>query len=145
MKILRNLTDCNNKLSLAFSMRAGYRIKLDGDVEAEVTSPEGEVYHVDGQSCTCPDFLNRGGSYTKPDGTTACKHIFWSAQVTPCPNCNGIMTLNVEAGWKVFACHSCPTMVAFQAVRLDRLKAREQRDELATIQKAEEASAAVFA
>ena len=127
-KIINSLADVN--FSIEDAALAGYKIRLDSDGCAQVLKADGTAYHVHNFSCDCPDsWCRNGGSYQKPDGTTACKHIFWSAQVTPCPNCNGIMTLNMEAGWKVFACHSCPTMVAFQTVRLDRLTAREQEQD----------------
>lgn len=50
-----------------------YRFRLidwHGQAVAEVTSPAGQVYHVSGDRCDCPDYQQRG-RYTG----VACKHV----------------------------------------------------------------------
>ena len=61
--------DVNEKLSIAYAMKQGYRILLDGDGEAEVLSPSQETYYITHFECNCPDKRCRGGSHKN-----RCKH-----------------------------------------------------------------------
>ena len=54
-KIAINPQDYNHKLSLAFSMKAGYKIKLAGDGSGEVVNGDGVAYHTVEGICDCPE------------------------------------------------------------------------------------------
>ena len=146
-----NPHDASQKLSIVHAMQQGYKITLDVDGEAEVTNPKGEIYHIHNWKCDCPDSQGRdGGSYTKGDTNEHfCKHVAWASQIHPCPKCNGIMMLNTECGWRVFFCCNCPTMIPFQAVKIERQKARKEVEEISrqaeeVITEAEKAGQAVY-
>lgn len=78
----------DNKLSVANAIALGYRFVLGQDGEAQIHSPDGEVYYITGFCCECPDKIYREGSY---DGN--CKHEVWVYQVMPCPMCGQTMAL----------------------------------------------------
>jgi len=115
----------NEKLSIAHAMQQGYRILLDGDGEAEITSPAGETYYIANFDCNCPDKLCRGGSYKG-----RCKHELWLSQLRPCEMCGSIMVLTAfrtcfgEEGRR-FECPTCGCAWDIGIVRAERRLNRE--------------------
>ena len=118
--------DSRDILSVAFAMRRGYRIVLDGDGVGEVTNPtRGRSYYILDFQCDCPD-RRRGGSYNGH-----CKHEHWLGQMRPCEICGGIMFLGEfrTAFGEVlrrFECPGCGNALDFHLVcqeRVDRSRA----------------------
>jgi len=156
-----NPDSTTEKTAVFYALSRGYQFKLtDEDGTAAVSISKGDVYNINGWACDCADSMNReGGSYTL--GNTerqACKHTIWLSQLYPCPNCKGYMVLRNEA-WKVYQCCTpgCYTMTPFQLVKAQRHQAyrlaEQEADTIKThqpedinfiIQKAEEASHAIF-
>lgn len=84
------------KLNIFTALKEGYRFHLESDGVAEVVTPDGATYGVDMHlgdrgTCTCADFQHRRGSYGG-----ACKHMWWVAQLTLCPQC-GYLMIEVDA------------------------------------------------
>ena len=156
-----NPHSATQKTSIVFALNKGYRFRIgDEDGSCEVTSPEGNTYHVHDFRCDCPDALGRdGGSYTIPDGRHICKHVLYVSQLYPCPDCQGWMMMCADESWKCFTCTTpgCGNIRAFQAIKAERQQARKHeqeadkvvafpepdRDEV--IRKAAEAATAVYA
>jgi hypothetical protein len=117
--------DVNEKLSIAFAMETGYKILLDGDGEAEITTPTGETYYIAQFECNCPDKLCRGGSHRNH-----CKHECWISQLRPCEMCGSIMSLTAfrtcfgEEGQR-FECPTCCCAWDIGVVRAERRMNRE--------------------
>jgi len=149
------------KTAIFYALDAGYRFKLtDEDGTAIITNPEGITYDVYQWQCDCADSINRdGGSYILPDERHVCKHVLWLAQLYPCPNCKGFMVMRADGTWKHFSCTTpaCYSIEAFQKVKSERqqtfrqreqesdvIKTHKPKDVKAIIEKAAEASAAVF-
>ena len=117
--------DVNEKLSIAFALEHGYKVVLDGDGEAMVTSPKGEIYYISNFECGCPDKLCRGGSHSGH-----CKHEVWISQLRPCESCGSIMNLTAfctcfgQTG-KRFECTTCGSAWDIDLVRSERRMRRE--------------------
>ena len=145
------------KTSISHAFDRGYTLTPDGDGNAEVLTPEGNVYHIHDWQCDCSDALGRdGGSYDLSDGRKVCKHVLWLYQLYPC-DCGGSMVLSTESSWKAFVCTTCGSLKAFQLVKAQRQKAfrlkEQEADTIKTHQptdvdiiltKAVEASQAIF-
>lgn len=77
-------------------------------------------YAVTLESCTCYDWVTKGGSYQAANGRRFCKHMFVLARRTPCPRCAGVMVLNVQpVGANVFEC-DCGWVIDAATVLEDR-------------------------
>lgn len=117
--------DVNEKLSIAHAMHHGYRILIDGDGEAEITSPTGEHYYITNFTCNCPDKCARGGSYKGH-----CKHEIWLSQLRPCEMCGSLMSLTAfrtcfgEEGQR-FECPICSCTWDIGVVCAERRMNRE--------------------
>ena len=115
----------DDKLSLAYAMAQGYKVTLtQEDGEAEIVSPEGNVYHVHNFICSCPDSIGRnGGSYQGPGGRRFCKHAAWTAQMRPCEYCGGVMYLTEHktcfgSRVELFECEMCRNAVSEAVLKL---------------------------
>ncbi len=112
--------DPDDKLSIAYAMKEGYKIALDSDGCAEILKADGTAYHVVDFECDCPDKQGRGGSYAGH-----CKHEVWTSQLRPCELCNGIMALGeykTAFGQTVkrFECQACGNARDFGLVKAER-------------------------
>ncbi len=117
--------DTEDKLSVAYAMKQGYRIMLDGDGEGEITNPAGKTYHIHRFECDCPDKLARGGSHG-----SHCKHEWWLAQMRPCGMCGAIMycgEFHTAFGETLrrFECPACGNARDLDLVREERRALRD--------------------
>jgi hypothetical protein len=152
-----NPHNTREKTSISYAFESGYSITPDGDGCAEIFTPKGDTYHTHNWQCDCPDALGRvGGSYDLPDGRKVCKHVLWLSQLYPC-DCGASMMLNMDTSWKAFVCTVCGSLKAFQQVKAQRqlayrlqeqeadtIKTHQPQDIDTIIQKATEASNAIF-
>ena len=113
--------DATDRLSVAFAMKQGYRIVLDGDGEGEISNPANATYYISKFACSCPDKLGRGGSY---EGGW-CKHAIWLSQLRPCEKCGGVMLLGefrtaFGETARLFECPCCGNARQLDLVRQER-------------------------
>ena len=97
--------DTQDIISIAYAMRRGYRIVVDGDGVGEITNPKGRSYYILDFGCDCPDKRGNGGSHGG-----RCKHEHWLRQMRPCEICGGIMILGefCTAFGETFRRFECP-------------------------------------
>ena len=105
-------------------------VYLVEDGIAEVFNPESkERYQTTLTTCTCPDALKRGGSYTVAENEHRCKHMIAVGHRTPCSNCHTLGGMVLDEAHGQFECPDCgwTKMVELVAEERQARKARESK------------------
>jgi hypothetical protein len=153
-----NPDSTTEKTAILYALSKGYQFNLS-DKDGTATITKGETYQITNWQCDCTDALGRHcDTYDLPGGRKVCKHVLWLSQLYPCPDCSGYAMLHLD-GWKRFECVTpdCLRPIAFQQVKAQRqqsyqlqeqeadtTKTHQPTDTDAILQKAKEASQAIF-
>ncbi len=136
-----------DRLTLEYAKQEGYKILTFGDGYGEVIGSNGQHYIISDFRCSCPDAeRNDGGTYYG-----YCKHSWWLSQIHICEDCGGTSEMkefeNLLHNQHRFGyvCDSCGDIETVKEVHAIRQRHRQEAKRAAIIERAEQASQAIFA
>jgi len=110
-----NCLELEHWLPVAQAKASGFKFLLSDDGDAEVLSPDGKMFVVNGFNCKCKNHIYRNH----------CFHALWVGQLRPCEQCGSVMQLVEHTTcfsdvMRFFECSSCGNARDLDLVREER-------------------------